>query len=551
MIRLAGGPDSANALAAKELQPQSGRMTAGGPMSPVRTISARPCSPAAARLSAPKSPGGDPCLCGTAPAGRRAGKLITDSGPWDHTYQFYHAGGRTVEERNASGRVTRRYVWGTDYVDQLEAVEINADPEDEGEQACETQFWAVRDGNFNVLGLADGGGDLVQRTELTPYGQRRTFVSAGGGDSRMARPSGEPAQVSLGGVPQAYSVCDFNHQGLFGDKEFGLVHNRARYLHPGIGKYTSTDPLGYFDAMNMYLYGLAAPMEDLDPSGLLSWGELAAWAKKRATDPWLLAGGLAGPLIIKPIVENKITEIKSDLVVLNAVVDSDDKVQAVRSAVLGKAVGQVQGNLRFLAGFVEMSAAGEAYRFVSGESVTESIDTYYATSPLPTGFGNIDSFTYHVAREGSAAGTEANIAIVAIVLPFAIKWPGVAPRLVKRPVTAAEAEFESFRALGRGHPEEFLRGEAPMEGGLQTTAHGAERIAGAAATRGGVLNQAEVIAARAGRAMTQADGAAVRVLEATPGRFNVVVEGERGIITTFKNLSQKSLDRLSKNYGWK
>jgi hypothetical protein len=123
----------------------------------------------------------------------------------------------------------------------------------------------------------------------------------------------------------------------------------------------------------------------------------------------------------------------------------------------------VQGNLRFLAGFVEMSAAGEAYRFVSGESVTESIDTYYANSPLPTGFGNIDSFTYHVAREGSAAGTEANIAIVAIVLPFAIKWPGVAPRLVKRPVTAAEAEFESFRALGRGHPEEFLRGEAPYK----------------------------------------------------------------------------------------
>ena len=34
-------------------------------------------------------------------------------------------------------------------------------------------------------------------------------------------------------------------------------------------------------------------------------------------------------------------------------------------------------------------------------------------------------------------------------------------------------------------------------------------------------------------------------------QFNVVVEGQRGIITTFENLSQKSLDRLGKNYGWK
>lgn len=34
------------------------------------------------------------------------------------------------------------------------------------------------------------------------------------------------------------------------------------------------------------------------------------------------------------------------------------------------------------------------------------------------------------------------------------------------------------------------------------------------------------------------------------GRFKVVVDGELGLITTFQNLSQKSLDRLAKNYGW-
>jgi hypothetical protein len=50
--------------------------------------------------------------------------------------------------------------------------------------------------------------------------------------------------------------------------------------------------------------------------------------------------------------------------------------------------------------------------------------------------------------------------------------------------------------------------------------------------------------------MTQADGATVNILE-EGGKFNVVVSGDRGVITTFQNLSQKSLDRLARNYGWK
>lgn len=93
---------------------------------------------------------------------------------------------------------------------------------------------------------------------------------------------------------------------------------------------------------------------------------------------------------------------------------------------------------------------------------------------------------------------------------------------------------------------------AENEGELQTTVHGAERVAGKGATRGGVLDEAEIKAARAGgKLMKQADGATVRILEAKPGRFNVIVDGKRGLITSFKNISQKAVDRLAKNYGWK
>ena len=86
---------------------------------------------------------------------------------------------------------------------------------------------------------------------------------------------------------------------------------------------------------------------------------------------------------------------------------------------------------------------------------------------------------------------------------------------------------------------------------LETTIHGATRVAGVSATRGGVLSKFEIIITRiGGTRMTQADGAFAYIYQTASGRFNVAVFGRNGLITSFKNISQKSLDRLSKNYGW-
>ena len=49
----------------------------------------------------------------------------------------------------------------------------------------------------------------------------------------------------------------------------------------------------------------------------------------------------------------------------------------------------------------------------------------------------------------------------------------------------------------------------------------------------------------------QSDGAKVYIKEVSKGKYNVIVEGERGIITALKNISKKSLDRLTKNYNWR
>lgn len=105
-----------------------------------------------------------------------------------------------------------------------------------------------------------------------------------------------------------------------------------------------------------------------------------------------------------------------------------------------------------------------------------------------------------------------------------------------------------LRQLGREGLEQSER--AAVEIG-PTTTHGAERIAGATATRGGVLDVRRILLVRgSGQLLTQADGASVRILKNEVGRFDVVIDGDRGLITTFSNLSEKSLDRLAARYGW-
>jgi hypothetical protein len=128
-------------------------------------------------------------------------------------------------------------------------------------------------------------------------------------------------------------------------------------------------------------------------------------------------------------------------------------------------------------------------------------------------------------------------------------------------ITAVGVSEHIRAGQGRGPP--VLQGQIVVATGVaaeagqtvdgvgNVTAHGAERVAGAGATRGGVLSADEINAVRqGGQILRQADGATVRILQNDAGRFDVVVDGEKGLITTFRNLSEKSLHRLSKNYGW-
>jgi hypothetical protein len=117
--------------------------------------------------------------------GRRIVKAINGTGQFDCTYHYYYDQSKVIETRNGSNQTLKQQVWGIQYVDELLQIAVNTDPT--ADNTCEALYWAMQDANWNVLGIVDSTGMLVERYEYTPYGRRTVFFSPG--SSMAASPS--------------------------------------------------------------------------------------------------------------------------------------------------------------------------------------------------------------------------------------------------------------------------------------------------------------------------------------------------------------------------
>ncbi len=215
------------------------------------------------------------------PKGRRLSKAVSNTGQWDCTYNYYYDQDRMIEERNGSNQTMKQHVWGLTYIDELVQVAANSNPTTGN--SCSNLFWASQDANFNVLGLVNSSGSLVERYEYTPYGQRKVLFAAGNTSSGNTS-SYDPGCYAIAYASPRFTsnmpcfgLNDIGHQSLMHDEECGLIYNRARYLHAVQGSFLTKDPAEYRDGMNTRVLERGNPIKSADPSGMVLYAFDGTW----------------------------------------------------------------------------------------------------------------------------------------------------------------------------------------------------------------------------------------------------------------------------------
>ncbi len=162
------------------------------------------------------------------PLGRRTTKSVT-GGSYAGTTYFLDSGDDEIAEYDNTGALQRRFVPG-DSIDQPIAMVTAA--------GVKTFFHQDKTGS--VIAMSDASGAITEG----PY----TYDAYGNG-------------APYSGVPYKYT-------GRRLDPETGLYYYRARYYSSALGRFLQTDPIGYKDDLDAYLYVHDDPTDKTDPTGL-------------------------------------------------------------------------------------------------------------------------------------------------------------------------------------------------------------------------------------------------------------------------------------------
>ena len=131
------------------------------------------------------------------------------------TEQYYYSGSRVVVETNINQTVTKEYIHGGLYIDEVITVTNSA-----------ATYFYLHDLRFNVYGLTDTNGNVVERARYEGFGKYERLD-----------PNFTPITTPI--VDQPHS-----HTGQRYDPETGLQYFRLRYYDADLGRFISRDPIG-------------------------------------------------------------------------------------------------------------------------------------------------------------------------------------------------------------------------------------------------------------------------------------------------------------------
>jgi RHS repeat-associated protein len=164
---------------------------------------------------------------------------------------FYSAAWQVLEEKVGSN-TANRYVWSPVYVDAM----VLRDRDTDANGTPDERLWVQQDANFNVTALVamvNGTAEVVERYGYDPFGAATVLDTSWTVDA--------DGKSDFGWVHL--------HQGLRYDEAAALYDNNGRWFSPGLGRFTSLDPIRFYAGdPNLYRYEANGPSNSLDPSGL-------------------------------------------------------------------------------------------------------------------------------------------------------------------------------------------------------------------------------------------------------------------------------------------
>jgi len=171
----------------------------------------------------------------------------------------------------------KRQVWYTQSLAKVDEVLSVVKDQATGWQG---KLWYESDALGSVYALA-GGSQPVQMPGVYDPVTGKMGWGPVDFNGRLAVQAGYDvfgAQVAVAGtMGQPFGFAGREHEG-----DSGLVYSRARYLQPGVGDWTQSDPAGQIGGPNYYAYVRARPVVATDPAGLMSTMDTYAIAQPYA-----------------------------------------------------------------------------------------------------------------------------------------------------------------------------------------------------------------------------------------------------------------------------
>jgi RHS repeat-associated protein len=172
--------------------------------------------------------------------GRRLQKIVTtDTG--SQTENYYYAGHQIVEVRDGSDNILKQYIYGNGIDEVIRMDNING--------STITPYYFLSNGIGSTTVVTDTDGDIVEQYRYGLYGMP-TFLDAAGNE-----------------IPGSTIGNNILFQGREYEPETNFYYYRARHLDPIMGRFLSTDSMGYFDSMNLYAAFNMNPINFVDPLG--------------------------------------------------------------------------------------------------------------------------------------------------------------------------------------------------------------------------------------------------------------------------------------------